>query len=281
MKNKLYTLCFLGIFLTTSLKAQLRTPALSPEATIIQMIGLTEVKVTYSRPHIRNRIIFGDDGIVPYSEFWRTGANAATKITFSDPVVIANTPLKKGTYTILTKPEENAWTLYFYPYESRNWNSYITNTPVATIPTESFTTPKKTESFTIAINDVTLDSAKLSILWENTGISIPIITQNKDSILKNIKTVMSGPSNGEYFRAALYLHQTQQDLNSALTYIQKVTKGSNPRFFQVYREALILKDLNREKEALAAAQKSLQLSEKSKNKDFVRLNQKLIEALSQ
>ncbi len=281
MKNKLYILLALAVFITSSVKAQLRTPALSPAATVIQTVGLTEIKIEYSRPHVRNRIIFGDQGIVPYGEFWRTGANAATKITFSDPIMIANKALKKGSYTLLTKPGSSIWTVYFYPYESSNWNSYATKSPVLSIEIEAQKNNLKTESFTIALNNVTMDSTTLDFIWENTSISIPIVTQNKDKILQNIKKVLSGPSDSEYFRAALYLHETKQDLTNALNYVQKVTKGPNPRFFQVYREALILKDLNRKKEALMVAQKSLELSQKSKNKDFVRLNQKLIKSLSQ
>ena len=79
----------------------------------------------------------------------------------------------------------------------------------------------------------------------------------------------------------MYLHETQTDLPLALSYIQKVTQSETPLFFQVYREALILKDLDRKEEAIQAAKRSMELSAKAGNDDLVRLSQQIIEDLSQ
>ncbi len=270
------TFCFIN-----SINGQLRTPALSPSATITQTVGLTDIRIEYSRPSLRGRNLFGVEGIIPFNEFWRTGANTATKITIGDDILINNKPLKKGTYSILTKPSSTSWDIYFYTYESGNWNSYVTKEPILSITQNSQKVTDKVETFSIALEELTIHSSKLVFTWENTKVSIPIHIKNEEKIVSNIKKTLSGPSNIDYFRSALYLHEAQLDLNTALEYIQKVTKDENPRFFQVYREALILKDLGRKKEALTAAKKSLELSENSKNKDFIRLNQKLIKSLSE
>ncbi len=91
--------------------AQIETPRPSPTATFSQKVGLTEVTIEYSRPGIKNRKIFGD--LVPYGKLWRTGANAATKVTFADDVKIAGKDLPAGTYALFTIPGEDEWTIIF------------------------------------------------------------------------------------------------------------------------------------------------------------------------
>src|SRR6185436_9681383 len=83
-----------------SVQAQIKTPAPSPLQTVTQAFGLGEIKIEYSRPGVKGRVIFGD--LVPYAKVWRTGANQSTKITFSDSVKVNNTPVAPGTYALYT-----------------------------------------------------------------------------------------------------------------------------------------------------------------------------------
>ncbi len=277
IKHSIFILFF--IFFTTISEAQLRVPALSTSAEFKQTIGLTEIEVKYSRPSAKGRKIFGKDGLIPYKEFWRTGANSATKITFGDDIIIGKQLLKKGAYTILTIPEENMWSIHFYPYESTNWNNYVKKEPLIVLKTSSIKSQKIKETFTISVDNIAMDSADLIFAWEYIILSVPIKVEVKDRVMDNIKKAIEGPSNNEYFQAALFMHETQIDLETALTYIQKVTKSDKALFFQVYREALILKDLGRKKEAITVAKRSLELSKAAKNNDFIRLNENLINTL--
>ena len=93
MKKLFTAFCLLALFSLPSTYAQIKTPAPSPMAKIEQMVGLTEVTIEYSRPGKKDRTIFAADGLVPYGEMWRTGANASTKIEFSDDVKIAGEDL--------------------------------------------------------------------------------------------------------------------------------------------------------------------------------------------
>jgi len=276
----MFRILFFTVITVYTMNAQIEIPALSPSSKTSQTIGLTTIDIEYSRPSKRNRTIYGENGILPYNEFWRTGANAATKITFSDDVVLFDTILKKGTYTVLTKPNDSQWKVYFYEYKSSNWNTYVNLEPIATFNTNTITLKDSLETFMIYIDQISLDSAQLVFAWDNTKIIIPISVQVHQKTMANIEKVLSGPTNFEYFQAALYLHEAQQELDKALAYIQKVTKSENPLFFQVHREALILADLNRKTEAIASAKRSLELSKKAGNKDFIRLNQKFIEKWS-
>src|SRR5215212_8662680 len=92
----------LALVLATSAFAQVRTPRTSPNATLTQTVGLTDITIKYSRPGVKGRTIWGD--LVPYGKVWRTGANEATTISFSDDVTVEGQKLPKGTYSLHTVP---------------------------------------------------------------------------------------------------------------------------------------------------------------------------------
>jgi len=85
----------------------------SPNAAVSQTIGTTEVRLTYGRPSVNDRTIFAEDGLVPYGEVWRTGADEATTISFSDDVTVQGESLAAGTYSLYTLPGPDSWTIIF------------------------------------------------------------------------------------------------------------------------------------------------------------------------
>jgi len=97
----------LALVITASAMAQVRTPRPSPNATLTQSVGLTDITIKYSRPGVKGRTIWG--GLVPYDAVWRTGANEATTITFSDDVTVGGTKVPKGTYALFTVPGRDTW----------------------------------------------------------------------------------------------------------------------------------------------------------------------------
>ncbi len=276
----MFKIFFISIITVSTVSAQLTVPALSPMSKTTQTVGLTEIEIEYSRPSKRNRAIFGENGIIPYNELWRTGANAATKITFTADVTIFETSIKKGSYAILTKPGKTSWEIYFYTYTSGNWNTYQDQVPIASFTTKHIELNEALETFLIYMDQITLDSAQLVFAWDQVKIAVPLKFDTHKKTMASIAKTISGPTDFDYFQAALYLHEAQRDLDKALIYIQKATRGKNPLFFQVYREALILADLDRKTQAITAAKKSLELSKKAKNKDFIRLNEKNIKKWS-
>ncbi|MCH7826673.1 MAG: DUF2911 domain-containing protein [Bacteroidetes bacterium] len=117
-----------GLFLFTSFsfaqdkkKPKVRV---SPKAEVSQTIGLTEVSISYSRPGVKEREIWG--GLVPYNKVWRTGANEATKITFSTDVKINGKELKKGVYAFFAIPTKKEWTLIFNNVADQ-WGAFTYN----------------------------------------------------------------------------------------------------------------------------------------------------------
>jgi len=115
------------LFLTSFLFAQEKKKPevrISPKAEVSQTIGLTKVSISYSRPGVKGRKIWG--GLVPYNKVWRTGANEATKITFSTDVKINGKKLKKGSYSFFAIPTEKEWTLIFN-YVHDQWGAFTYN----------------------------------------------------------------------------------------------------------------------------------------------------------
>lgn len=257
--------------------AQIETPAPSPSSTVKQVVGLTEVTIDYSRPGVKGRTIFAEDGLVPFGKIWRTGANAVTKIEFSDDVTINGQELGGGAYAILTVPGENSWDVNFYTYDSRSFGSYTEKTPDLSVTAAVSKLPMPMESFTISVHDLSNDGATLNFAWENTWVSLDLGVEVDERVMANIETVLAGPTGNDYFAAASYYHTAGKDLNQALKWINKATDVDEPRFWQVRRKALILADLGKKEEAIAAAELSLQLAEKAGNDDYVRMNKKSIE----
>ncbi|CAM1346968.1 DUF2911 domain-containing protein [Tenacibaculum crassostreae] len=266
------------VALSTTINAQLKTPAPSPSAKLEQTVGLTDVSVEYSRPSMKGRTIFGD--LVPYGSLWRTGANANTKVTFSDDVTIDGKTLKKGTYALYTKPGKDSWEVIFYS-DANNWGTprKWDDAKVAVSTTAKVDAmPMKIETFTITIDDLTNDSAVLGILWENAYVGVKFNTPTDKAVEKSIAQVMGGPSAADYFSSAVYYLQEGKDVNKAKEWINKavdMTKDQ-PRFWYLRQQSLILAKAGDKKGAIAAAKASLAGAEKNGNADYVKMNKEFL-----
>jgi hypothetical protein len=274
LKKLSLLLLFVGLIATSN--AQIKTPQPSPAAKIEQVVGLTDVTVEYSRPAMRGRTIFGD--LVPYGEVWRTGANANTKITFSDNATINGQELKKGTYAIFTIPNETSWDLIFYS-DANNWGvpqKWDESKVAAKTTVQLQKLPMTIESFSIMIGNVKTNSAELGIFWENTyaGVTFEVPTDKITS--KSIESVMAGPSGNDYYQAASYYHTEGKDLKQALAWMQKATAGDNPPFWYLRKMSLIQADLGDKAGAIETAKKSLESAMKANNADYIKMNKESI-----
>ena len=270
------TLLLLGASLSF---AQIKTPAASPSSTIEQQVGLTNITVEYSRPGMKGRTIFAQDGLVPFGKVWRTGANQATKVTFDQDVTVGSAKLKKGSYAILTKPSANAWEVMFYPYESGNWGSYVEKTPAGMTKAEVKKTDWKTESFTIGFNDLNNNGATMAFMWDNVYVPVKVMTNTDEMAMASIERALAGPSARDYYLAGSYMHDSKKDLNQAYNYVHKANE-MDAKFWQLRREALILADMGKTKEAIATAKRSMEMAQEAGNEDYVRMNKKSIEEWS-
>jgi len=141
---------------------------------------------------------------------------------------------------------------------------------------EPVSTAETTESFTISVDDLKSDEATINLTWENTRVPLTLKVHTDKQAMASIDKVIAGPSKGEYYSIASYYHSSGKDLDKALEYINIATEGDNKKFWQVRRKALILGDMGKTKEAIAAAKLSLELATKAGNKDYIRMNEQSI-----
>lgn len=276
MKKILLSLFVVAV--TASVNAQIKTPQPSPAAKVEQKVGLTDVTLEYSRPAMRGRTIFGD--LVPFGKVWRTGANANTKITFSTPVTVNGTKLKKGTYAIYTIPNKTSWEIMFYS-DANNWGTPRTwddSKVVAKATAQVITLPMKIESYTMTFDDLTNDSASLGILWENSYVSVKFNVPTDAAVERSIASVMAGPSANDYFRSALYYLQEGKDIQKAKKWINKAVDMTKdrPRFWFLRQQSLILAKAGDKKGAIAAAKASLAGAQQAKNADYIKMNKEFL-----
>lgn len=273
MKKLLLLVCIVAVSFTS--QAQLETPAPSPSQKIEQTVGLTDVTLEYSRPSMKGRTIFG--GLVPYDKLWRTGANANTKITFSDPVMIGGKELKAGSYAIYTKPGMQSWDVMFYA-DANNWGTpqnWDDSKVAATVKASVIPMPMDVETFTMTFDDITNNSADLGILWERNYVSIPIKVMTDKQVSASIDRVMGGPSANDYYQAAVYYLEADKDINKAKMWIDKaVDMREQPAFWFHRQQSLIYAKAGDKEGAVKAAKKSLALAQEAGNDDYVALNTK-------
>ncbi len=272
---KYFSLIF-SLFLFSSINAQIKTPAASPSSKITQTVGLVDVTVEYSRPSVKDRTIFAADGLVPFNEIWRTGANSATKLTCNKAIMVGGQKLEKGSYAILSKPGKMNWEFYLYPYDKGSWSSYKEQTPLVTVGAKPMATSDATESFRISFDDLKDASSKLSFNWENTSVGFDIQVETDQDVMANISKVLAGPSKGDYYNAASYYFSSGKDLKTAYEYVKKATDGDDKKFWQVRRKSQIEAALGKYKDAIKSAKESMELAEKAGNMQYVKFNKDAI-----
>ncbi|NND09075.1 MAG: DUF2911 domain-containing protein [Saprospiraceae bacterium] len=268
--------------MVVDLSAQIKTPAASPSAKVMQTVGLTDVTVEYSRPGKKGRDIFG--GLVPYDEVWRLGANAATKITFSEDVVLGGKDVEAGAYAILAKPGKSNWTFMLYPYNSGNFGSYLQGgvEPITVMGEAGTMSGSETmiENFMISIDGMTSDGASIWFGWDNTFAALDLKVHTAKTVEKNIEQVMAGPHAGDYYNAASYYAAEGKNLEQALEWITKSVDMGNEKFWVLRQKSLIEAKLGKKADAIASAKKSLELAKKANNMDYIRMNEASIKEWS-
>ena len=256
---------------------QIETPQPSPLAKIEQVVGLTDVAITYSRPAVRNRSIMGD--LVPYGEMWRAGANADTTIEFSDEVTIGGQRLASGKYAVFIRPGESMWEIFFYTKTDNGGLPDEWDPKAVALVVESTVDilDKSIESFTISIDNLHQNGATLNFSWENTQASLEFSVPTEAKAMASIDKTMKGtPKSRDYYNAAVYYREVDKDLNKAKKWIEKAIEMDDGKYWMYRQQALILKALNETDAAIEASKTSLKLATEAGNQDYVRLNTKAI-----
>lgn len=255
----------------------IKTPAPSPTQTLKQDFALSSIEITYSRPAAKGRKIFGD--LVPFGKIWRTGANAATKVTFGEDVKVGGMPVKAGSYAIYSVPTAGDWEIIINKGANNSGlTGYKTEDDVARFKVESMQLPMMIENFTIILGNLTASSADIQILWENTAVQIPVVADIDTKIMAQINSAMTVDSR-PYFQAASYYFDNGKDIAKALEWANKAVEAQPTAFWVMHLKAKIQAKAGDKAGAKATAMKSIELAKEAKNDDYVVLNQKLITTL--
>lgn len=261
----------------TSIAQSIKTPQPSPPAFVKQDFGLSSIELSYSRPGIKGRTIFGD--LVPYGKVWRTGANQATTLTFGDDVTIGDKKIPAGKYGLLTIPGQNEWTIIItHQLDVTQPAAYKEDQDVVRLTSKVEELPFSIESFTILFSDVTSGSCRVDLCWDKTVVSFMITSDIDTRIMAQINDAMT-KDNHPYYSAALYYLDNGKDLNKALEWFDKAIAQNPKAFFAVYQKARCQAKMGRKQDAIATAKKSIELAKVAQNADYVALNEKLIASL--
>lgn len=282
MKKQINTLTaiVLSAMMTTSAYAQsLKTPAPSPTQTVTQAFGIGEVKIEYSRPSMKGRVIFGE--LVPYGKIWRTGANAATKLTLGDDMKVNGTPVAAGTYAIYTIPGTTDWEVMLYKDLTLGGSveEYKAENELMRFKVKPKPMNDKTETFTIAFNDITFTTCNMDLSWDKTKVSIPLMSDHDAKVMKNIETVLAPGDKRPYFAAASYYFENGKDLSKALEWCNKAIELNPKAYWMTHTKAKIQKEMKDYKGALATAELSKATAVAEKDDHYTELNDRLISEL--
>lgn len=242
----------------TATAQRLSMPEDSPPARVQQTVGLTEIAVSYHRPAVSGRVVWGE--LVPYGEVWRSGANENTTISFSSDVKVGGKPLRAGTYGLHTIPTAKEWTVIFST-ATASWGSYsydpkedalrVTVTPRPL--------PAPEERLSYRFDDVSNTKATLTLAWEKLGVSIPIEVDTPKVVMATMRTELRGRlgfAGESWAQAAAYWLRNGGPLPEALKMADR-SIGMGPTYGNLMTRAAILEKQGNAagaKEARAKAQ---------------------------
>ncbi len=236
--------------------AQLKLPPLSPEAKVVQNVGLTTITIDYSSPAVKGRKIWG--GLVPMDTVWRAGANHSTTINFTQPVVIGEKEIAAGTYGFFAIPGAASWTL-IVSKANELWGSddYKPENDIVRVTVKPTAIPNR-ERLVYLVTNFTNESANIDLEWEKVRVTLPVKLKTAEQAAANIKAAVDSawqPMNN----AARYALEIK-DYANALLYVDK-SIAAQETWFNTWVKAQILAGSGKKADALVLAQKAQTLGE--------------------
>jgi len=279
MKKITLSLLFATAVLTSASAQELKLPSLSPSAKLTQEFSTSNIEISYSRPSMRGRKIFGD--VVAYNDVWRTGANSATKLKFGEDVTVGGQEVKAGEYALYTIPGRDNWEIILNK-GTGNWGQmgYDKKDDVARFLVKPQQLGNEVSTFTMNIANITFNTCQIELMWEKTKVVIPVKANNQERLNAAIDKAINKPAI-PYYQAASYYYETGGDMNKAMEYVNKAL-GQNPNAFWIYAlKARIAQRQGDRETAIAAANQSMELAKGSAfEAEYKRNNERIIKSFS-
>lgn len=279
----LFVLCF-----AVSASAQVILPRASQKASVMQRIGATDITITYSRPGVKGRKIWGDPlpeqtasvkgdatldnqtvrpkgaAIVPYGHMWRTGADDATMFVVTDEVVVNGQKLPGGSYSLHTIPGKDEWTIVFNG-TANQWGSFNYDPAKDTLRVKAKPLPvnESEEWLAFEIDPEGEDSARVNIRWEK--ISVPFTVKVPDvpaATLARLKTTVAGAKADDWrtpWQAGNYLvtNTNAEDDAQGMAWLDQSIKVKET-FQNLSAKANALYKAGKKEEAVALGEQAVQ-----------------------
>ena len=244
-----FGMAFLGLAASTTSRADLELPDASQHAVNKQRIGLTDITITYNRPLVNGRKIWG--GLVPLGEVWRAGANENTTIEFSDPVSVEGKPLAKGIYGLHMIPTADSWTVIFSKMASA-WGSYTYKEEEDALRVTVKPRPiEMEEALEFEFEDLKPDSATVTMKWEKLAVPFKVAINDAETTMANIRNQMRGRAQYEWEslnQAAQFCLNKKTNLEDGLKWADASIQNEE-RFENLATKADLLKAMNKPDDA--------------------------------
>lgn len=263
------------LFTSQEVLGQGKFPSASSSTKIEQGLGISKITLVYQRPNVNNRVIFGDRE--PYNEVWRTGANLIPSITFEEEVMIEGNKVPAGTYSMFTIPRPNEWTIILTK-NVQQWGAYDykQEEDLLRFKVKAQKTKEKTETFTMAFENVTQVGTDLSLAWENTKVKFHIAVDQRAEILASIDEAMKGDKK-PYFQAAQFYFNNNLDINKAVAWAAEADKTNTNAPHIKYWRALMQIKAGDKAGAIKTANEGIAMAKSMGNQEYVRLNTQALE----
>jgi tetratricopeptide (TPR) repeat protein len=239
----------LGLAAIATARADLDLPDVSQLAVNKQRVGLTDITITYHRPLVNGRKIWG--GLVPLGEVWRAGANENTTIEFSDPVSVEGQALAKGIYGLHMIPTADSWTVIFSKMSSA-WGSYGYKQEEDALRVNVKPRPiEMEEALKFEFEDLKPDSATVTLKWEKLAVPFKLAINHAEATVANIRNQMRGRAQFEWQapnQAAQFYLAKKINLDEALKWAD-LSIQNEERFENLTTKADLLKAMNKPDEA--------------------------------
>lgn len=275
-KLKSFTAATAIVALTsTTLCAQLKTPAPSPLQTLKQAFAMSDITIEYSRPSAKGRVVFGD--VVPFGGVWRTGANSTTKITFGEDVKVEGTDVKAGTYGIYSVPNKDSWEIMLYKDLTLGGNvgDYKKENELLRFIVKPTSLTEKVETFEINVADITPTTANIELVWEKTRVAFKVVSEIDSKIMKTIESTII-KDNRPFFQAATYYYENDKDLKLAGEWVDKAIVNNPKAYWIVMLKAKIQLKAKDPKGAITTAEQAKILATADKDDAYIKMADKLI-----
>jgi hypothetical protein len=256
--------------------AQIDLPRVSQAATITQVVGTTKIEIAYSRPGVKGRAIWG--GLVPYNEVWRTGANEATTISFSDPVSVGGTMLPAGKYSLATIPTAEEWTVIFSKQHDL-WGMYEYKPEMDALRIKvKPQSAELTEWMAFSFPSVAADSAEIALTWEKVRVAFTVTVDSTGLTISKARAAVAAAAADDFqtpYRAANYCLQNDVNVDEAVKWLDK-SIGIKATYGNLGAKARYLAKKGDVKGAIATAGKAIEAGKASDPKVDTSALEKLV-----